>query len=159
MVDTKYVRGATKLKARIATLRRNLDLPGLMEETKTLLLRRTMQRFDAEVDPDYKPWADLKPSTLKRKKSHGHGSAKKLVESRDMRGAIKVIRGGAGTTFTNTGAGFRIGIEDEDIAEYGRVQNRGKKGLVARRFLGIGARDVKSVDNLLRRRAVQLGVL
>jgi hypothetical protein len=96
----------------------------------------------------------LAESTLRRKAALGYGNEQKLVRKGTMRDAIQIIRGGiTGATFTNTGAGVRIGIQDPEIAKYARIQNRGNHHIPARRFLGIGRLDVKSVDSLLRRKA------
>lgn len=160
VADTRYVSGAEKLGRRIATIRTRLNLPAMVDEIGNLLLKRTLSRFDAEVTPDYLPWAPLKQTTILRRKSEGYGPTPKLVRTKTMRDSIKLIKGGiTGAVFTNTGAGVRIGIDDEEIAKYGRVQNQGQPGrIVARRFLGIGRLDVKAVDSLLRRKAVQLGL-
>lgn len=159
--DTRYVRGAERLGRRIATIRGNLNLPAMVDEIGNLLLKRTMNRFDREVDPDGIPWLPLKETTILRRRQMGLGPHPKLVRTSDMRGAIKLIKGGIqGAVFANTGAGVRIGIDDEEIAKYGRVQNRGSEDgrIPARRFLGIGRLDVKAVDSLLRRKADQLGL-
>ena len=158
LVDTKFVRGAAKLKTRIDTIRRNINIPAFMEETKKLLMDRTMNRFEREVDPDGRPWKDLAPSTLRRKRMLGYGDKQKLVRTENMKNAIKVIRGGVGSTFLNTGAGFRIGIQDPEIARYAEEQNHGTAKIPARRFLGIGALDIKAVDALLRRKAKAMGL-
>lgn len=157
MADTPYVKGADKLAARIATIRRNLNVPVMTSEIGELLLKRTKDRFDKEVDPDSKPWKPLAPSTIERKRRGGYGDAKKLVRKGDLRNAIQIIRGGAGTTFTNTGAGVRIGVDDPTQVSKASAQNKGTARIPARRFLGIGALDVKAVDSYLRRRAANLG--
>lgn len=156
-IDTPFVRGADKLKVRLDTIRRSLDISLLLEETKDLIHRRTIRRFEQEVDPDGKPWAKLKASSLRRKARKGAGDRQILVQTGAMKKAIKIIRGGVGSTFTNVGAGFRIGIQDPQIAEYARVQNRGYGSIPKRRFLGIGALDIKAVDSLLRRKATAIG--
>lgn len=158
MDDTRYVHGAARLKTRIDTIRRGLGLPLLMPEIQTLLLKRTKDRFAREVDPDGKPWVPLHPATLARKQRLGYGDAQKLVRTGKMRDSIKVIRGGLGSTFFNTGAGFRIGIQDEEVARYAIEQNKGTEKIPARRFLGLGRLDIKAVDSLLRRKAVGLGL-
>lgn len=155
MADTEFVKGSEKLAARIATVRRNLNLPDLTEGISVLLLRRTLDRFDAGVDPDGKPWTPLKPSTLRIKRRLGYGHKGMLKRTESLRRAIRVIRGGAGTVYTNTGAGFRIGVDDPKVAEYARIQNSGSENIPARRFLGIGRLDVKAVDSYLRRKAQQ----
>lgn len=157
--DTPYVRGAERLKRRIESIRRKTALPPLTDEIGGLLLKRTMERFDRQVDPDGKPWRPLAPATVLRRRQLGLGPEPKLVRTRALRDSIKLIRGSVpGSTYTNTGAGVRIGIEDPEIAEYGAVQNRGDKAgrIPARRFLGIGRLDVKAVDSLLRRKARSL---
>lgn len=154
--DTQYVQGAKKLSKRIATLRKNLSLPPLLDEIGALLYRRTMNRFEREVTPNYAPWAELKPSTLRRKTALGYGDKQKLERTGKLKKAIQIIRGRAdGGTFTNTGAGFRIGIVDPEVAKYATLQNNGDSRIPARRFLGIAALDVKAVDSLLRRKAKQ----
>ncbi len=154
--DTSYVRGAQKLKKRLETIRANLGLAPLVEEIGGLLLRRTQQRFDQEVDPDYNPWQPLAQATLERKQRGGYGDKGILVRKGDLRGAIHLIRGGLGTAYINTGAGVRIGVDDPDVVPYAIAQNKGTLTIPARRFLGIGERDVKAADNLMRRKARQL---
>lgn len=156
--DSHYVRGAERLSRRIGTIRRNLSLPALMPEIGELLLKRTLSRFDREMNPDNIPWLPLAESTLRRKAAEGYGDAPKLVRTREMREAIQIIRGRAdGGVFANTGAGLRIGITDPDIAKYGTIHNNGSPSgrTPQRRFLGIGRLDVKAVDSLLRRKARQ----
>lgn len=155
--DTRFVRGADKLQKRIASIRASLDLPSMVEEVQGLLLARTLRRFDAEVDPDGKAWKDLAPATVKDKLRKG-GGKKKLVKTKEMRDSIKAIRGGIGTLSTNTGAQGRIGINDPAVVTRARVHQKGYKKIPARRFLGIGALDIKAVDSLLRRKAKTLGL-
>jgi phage gpG-like protein len=155
--DTKFVDGAAKLSRRIATIRERLALPVMIPQIGALLLKRTLDRFDREVTPDDLAWVPLADSTLKRRSYLGVGK-KKLVNYGDLRASIAIIKGGAGTTFTNTGAGLRIGIDSNKVnregvplALIGSVLNRGNKHIPARQFLGIGRLDVKAVDSLLRR--------
>ena len=154
--DTRFVRGADRLQRRIAAIRRSINLPEMTNEIGTLIYARTMRRFDREVDPDEKPWPELKEDTRKRKIREGLGVRKMLVASGDLRRSIKLIRGGLGTTFFNTGAGVRIGVEDKKVAQYARVHQQGLGEIPARRFLGIGRLDIKAVDSLLRRKARQI---
>lgn len=154
--ETEYVGGAAKLKQRIATIRAALTLPAFSTEIANLIRRRTLDRFDAERDPDNRPWVALAPATIDIKRRLGYGGKGKLKRTEALRNAIRIIRGGAGSIFTNTGAGFRIGVQDPKIAAYGKVQNEGDGKIPARRFLGIGRLDVKAVDALLRRKAKQL---
>lgn len=155
--DTFYVNGAARLSQRIATIRERLSLPVMTEEIGELLLKRTLERFDREIDPDGIPWKDLSPVTVFIKRRMGYGNKGKLKRTEALRNSIKLLRGSVqGTIFTNTGAGRRIGIEAGKQADVGRAQNYGTDRIPARRFLGIGARDVKSVDSFLRRRAQQV---
>lgn len=156
--DTKYVRGAERLGRRIATIRAAVSVPVLVREANELLLRRTLDRFDREVDPDGKPWPALAGSTLeRRKRANGFVGKPKLVQTGELRASIQLIRGGEGTLYTNTGAGGRIGIEgDEALVGKARAHQRGYKNIPVRRFLGIGKNDVTAVDGLLRRTAAKL---
>lgn len=150
--DTKFVKGAEKLSRRIATIRNKLDLPPLVEEIGGLLLKRTRERFDKQVDPDERPWADLAPVTIKIRRRLGYGPGPKLRRTGQLREAIQLIRGRAdGGIFTNTGAGIRIGVIDPEVVEKARALNRGTSRIPARRFLGISRLDVKAVDSFLRR--------
>jgi phage gpG-like protein len=156
-IDTPYVRGAERLKLRLERIRASIDVQATTQDIGALLLRRTLERFDREVDPDNRKWAELSEETVMTRRRKGRSAnKKKLVETGAMRRAIKLIRGGLGTIFTNTGAGVRIGIEDPEIAEYARAQQRGTDNIPARRFLGIGALDVKSVDAYMRRKAKKM---
>lgn len=154
--DTEFVGGADKLAARLRTIRANLNLPAFSTEIMLLLKKRTLDRFDKEVDPDGNPWKPLTEATLATKRRKGYGDKGKLKRTLALRNAIRIIRGGSGSIFTNTGAGGRIGVEDPKIATYGRYQNNGTRKIPARRFLGIGRLDIKAVDSLMRRKAIQL---
>jgi len=156
--DTKFVRGAAKLSQRIKTIRNSIALPSMVEEITDLLLKRTWRRFDRQVDPNENKWEPLKESTISEKKRSGFGDQPTLVRTKAMRKAIHAIRGGFGSTYFNTGAGGRIGIDDPEITEYARVQNKGDKShnIPARRFLGLGALDIRAVDGLMRRKGKQL---
>jgi len=155
-LDTDVVTGATALQQRIATIRKNLNLPDLTNEIGALLLRRTQQRFDKGEDPDGRRWKPLAASTIAIKRRLGYGQKGILKRTERLRRAIRLIRGGSGTVYTNTGAGVRIGVQDTKVAGYARAQNQGEGKIPARRFLGVGRLDVKAVDSLLRRKAKQL---
>lgn len=152
--DTRFVNGAQRLSQRIRTIREKFQLPAFTEELGNLLLKRTLERFDREVDPDGNPWAPLADTTIQTKLRLGFGGMGKLKRTTKLRNSIRLIRGDVtGTIFTNTGAGVRIGISDEERVDVGRVHNLGTNRIPQRRFLGIGALDVKAVDSFLRRRA------
>ena len=153
---TEFVRGAEKLGRRLRSIQASIGLAPLVDEIGVALLRRTLDRFDNELDPDGRRWAELKESTIRRRNSAGYGGKTILKRNETLRNSIKIIRGGTGTTFFNTGAGLRIGVAEPDVALYGAIQNKGNGRIVARRFLGIGALDIKSVDSLMRRKAKQL---
>lgn len=152
--DTRYVQGAAKLSRRIATIRARLNLPQLTNEVTDLLLKRTDRRFETQTDPDGRPWPALKPSTIKRKAREGTKRGA-LQRTGKLRASIKRVRAAAGATFISTGAEARIGIEDPEVAAYARRHQQGF-GVPVRRFLGVGALDVKAVDSLLRRKAREL---
>lgn len=158
-MDTKYVSGVAALKRRIATIRETLQLPPMMDAIGDLMVKRTLTRFDAEVDASGRDWAPLSVSTLRKRARAGTGK-KKLNETGAMRAAIKLIRGSAaGAVYTNTGAGFRIGISDPAQTLKGAVHNKGTDTVPQRRFLGVGSLDVKAVASLMHRRAKKLNLI
>ncbi len=151
--DTPYVSGAAKLGQRMATIRGKLDLPNLTKDVADLLLSRTLRRFDREEDPDGRHWVPHSKETVRKR---GPG-AKILNETGELRNSIRRIRGNAaGTVYTITGAGSRLGVEDPQIARRAAANQYGTLHIPQRRFLGIGRLDVKAVDSLMRRRAAKL---
>ena len=158
-LDNRVVTGADKLKTRISTIRRNLALPAMVNEIGELLLRRVITRFDRGVTADGTSWPPLASVTEKNKRYLGFGNKGMLRRTDEMRNSIKIIRGAvAGTTFTNTGAGLRIGIDNPAVITRARAHNRGvpRMKIPARRFLQVGSSDVKAVDALMRRKGEQL---
>lgn len=151
--DTSYVRGAARLSQRISTISAALNLPVLTESVASLLLARTLRRFDQQVDPDGRPWEPHAESTKRQRGSN----ATILNRTGAMRGAITRIRGNAaGTVYAITGAGARIGIDDPRQVPKGTYHQYGTRHIPQRRFLGIGRLDVKAVDSLLRRKSIAL---
>ncbi|MEG1121280.1 MAG: phage virion morphogenesis protein [Citrobacter sp.] len=162
--DEQFVQGNQKLRQRIATIRRKLNLPVMVDQLGELLWRRTLNRFDRQVDPDGRTWKALEASTMRTRGAKGYPELPALRRSGTLRAAIKIIKGNAaGSTYTNTGAGVRIGIPatagvyTQDgraipIVRVARYMNNGTPDVPARRFLGIGRLDVKAVDSYLRRR-------
>lgn len=158
MDDTKYVRGVNKLAQRIRTIREHFGVAALTDEVGALLLRRTLERYDREVDPDGRPWVPLANTTLERRRRAGGNLGKKiLVQTGALRASIKLVRGAlSGAIATNTGAGVRIGVEDpEQLAKAG-AHNYGRGAVPMRKFLGVGRLDVKAVDSLMRRRVTKM---
>lgn len=152
-MDNQYVQGGDRLVDRVATIRKKLAIADVVGDIGAFLLRRTLNRFDEEVDPDGKRWKPLADSTLRRREYADASGKKMLVRTRTLRESIKIIKGGLGSTFTNTGAGLRIGIDasartedGKSVALYGKIQNQ------RRRFLGVGTQDVRDIDSMLRRR-------
>jgi hypothetical protein len=159
-LDTRVVTGAERLKRRLSAIRTTLQLPALTNEIGLLLLRRMQDRYDREVDPEGERWVPLARKTVLDKQRLGVGSKGILKRTDELRHAIQIIRGSvAGTMFTNTGGGVRIGVSGPPkVVSRGRAHQRGvpQKHLPQRRFLGIGSLDVRSVDSMLRRKAVDI---
>lgn len=143
------VTGQEKISTRLNKIRSMTGAFLLGQELRNLLLKRTLDRFDRGVDPDNVPWKPLSMSTIARRRRAGQGERILFVTGK-LRESIVIIRGRGFVTATNTGAGFRIGVEDPDVA-YGRMHQIGI-GVPQRRFLGIGRLDVVAVNALLRRR-------
>lgn len=153
MAATKKVKGDRALLQRIATIQAGVGALVSRERLGAFLVRRMKDRFDREVDPEGNRWKGRADST--------RGAHKLLNRTGRLRGAIGVLGGAGGTGFgVVTGAGFRIGVRSQNISDgtrtinpalYGKVHHQGNKHVPQRRFLGIGALDVKAVDSLLRR--------
>ena len=158
--DTKYVGGVRKLAQRIATIRENLAVPPMVTEIGELLLKRTLKRFDDEVDPDGRRWTPLAHETLMRRRRNPSARGTKILNATGkMRASIKRLLGDPHGAFAvATGAGFRIGVADPLQADKARVHQNGTPRVPQRRFLGIGKTDITAVDGLLRRRAAKLGL-
>jgi phage gpG-like protein len=152
----QVVRGATRLKRRLDTIRKAArevvtDQDGGI---KSLLIRRNLERFDRAVNPDEIPWEPLDDSTVRRKAGKGFAKPNQpLFATGTLRKSIGVIRGGSAVIAVSSGAGFRIGIANQE-ADYGRFHQLGI-GVPERKFLGINAKDVKAVDSLLRRAMIR----
>lgn len=145
------VRGAQRLKARLQQIRVGAkDVVSDRDDAiKNLLVRRNLERFDRQVDPDEVAWPKLDENTVKQKGRRGSPQPDRvLFDSGHLRNSIGVIRGSA-VFAVSTGAGFRIGITDSS-AFYGRFHALGI-GQVQRRFLGINSKDIQAVNGLLRR--------
>lgn len=154
------VQGAKALQRRINTIRTKYALPQLIEPIGALLLKRTKDRFNKELTPDYVPWKSLAPVTIADRRRLGFGGEHPILKRKgDLYNSIRIIRGNAeGSTYANTGAGLRIGVSDPEQVEKARVQNLGGQNgrIPARQFLGIGVLDIKAVDSFLRRQAAKL---
>lgn len=149
----QIVQGLKQVRQRFSTIVRDARLDSFME-------RRVLQRFDAGVSPSGVKWAPLLPQTEKRKERDSAGGEAPLVRSGNLRDAIRVIVGSREGKFAvNTGLGFRVGIDDEEASEYGRVHNYGlfspitKRKLPMRKFIGVSAGDVVEVERLLKAKA------
>lgn len=162
--DNRYVRGAQRLGTRISRIKQVLSVAVVVELAGPYMKRRTLERFDREVDPDENPWKKHAPSTLRRRRSKPgtrmkNGRPKILEDSGQMRNAIRAIRGRAdGAVYTNTGAGVRIGITDPKQVPKAFVHQRGWEHVPQRRFLGVGRKDTDAISAMLRRAAERAGL-
>lgn len=117
---------------------RGVRLRPLMLEIGQELVRSTLQRFEAEEDPDGNPWTELKSATKMRKRG-----SKKLTE----RGYLKV-----GIAMLEATEGFvEIGPDREYAAihQFGGLATMpgGPADIPARPYLGISGRDLTIVED------------
>lgn len=147
----KIIRKLAKARQEFSTIVRDVELGAFIE-------RRILDRFDAGVDANNRPWADLLPQTYERRKRAGVFSNKPLVRTGALRRAIHQITGRAdGLYAINTGLGFRVGIDDEEVAAYGRTHNLGtfsgqiKRKQLKRQFLAVSELDVRAARAKLDR--------
>lgn len=154
----RAVTGDQKLLRRIRTIQKGLPPLVSRERLGDFLVRRMQERYGRRVDPDERPWKERSPNTP--------GDHPLLEKKGYLRKSIGVLGGIGGSGMgINTGAGFRIGVRSRQVQEktrtvdtvtYGRAHQIGNRHVPRRRFIGIGALDVKAVDSLLRREANKL---
>lgn len=153
MINTPQVQGADALVQKIKRVRAAAVGVLTDPQIENLLIRRVRARFAQGVAPDGTPWPGLLESTIASKRRHGFKKPEALLQaSGRLFAALQIIRGNnTGLLSGNTGAGFRIGINDPVAAEYGRLHNYGLGGQEQRQFVGLSRLDVVAVSGLLRR--------
>lgn len=159
MKDTRNVKGASKLKRRLLTLRARME--NIVEDSRVenLLVNRIKRRMVQGVDTNLVPFHPLAPATIRRKKHKKtvRGPGAILFETGAMYDAIGVTKR-RGQLSSPTGAGFSIGIASSNakIQERAREHNFGNGRLPQRQFLGVNRLDVKAVDSLMRREMAKI---
>ena len=156
-----------------------LDVPKALFGSKQIqkyLVQRVRNRFKAEgtskiaqTAPNGVAWPRLADSTIAR----GRDTRRKLFETGALSRSIVVIKDTLNNAlYTNTGAGFRIGVKatgrnfkGRSPGEYARIQNEGgwsgrnnASWIPARRYLGIGPDDKKAMDTWLVRFMKKQGI-
>ncbi len=111
------------------------------------LLIATRDRFDSQKDPDGRPWAPLKPSTLARKRRNRD---KRLTERGHLRGQLN-YGAGAGPDFVEVGSSLIYAATHQFGAGKGRFgsNSRGQPipwgDIPARPFLGVSDDDRETI--------------
>ena len=132
MTEIKFQLNAEALLAKLQAAPRKLhDLQKPFAEAGLYMERETKLNFLRQTSPDGKPWAQLKPSTLKRKKS---GAI--LRETSALIGSIQF----AGAT--NSGATVIAGTD------YGIYHQFGTRKMVARPFMGISPAHEQQIEKI-----------
>lgn len=126
---------ATRLLREVETGARNA-LP-LFTEIGSAVEASTRRRFDTAMSPEGQPWADLRPSTLRRKKT-----GRKLIERGDLLNSITFEAGGS---FVDIFAGP---TEYAAIHQFGGMPGMapGPAAIPARPYLGISAEDEAEIQ-------------
>lgn len=125
---TSTLRALSDLKQRTANLKKPLH------ESGAYLKRETQLNFARESDPDGKPWAPLKPSTLRRKRTRAI-----LRESGSLAGSI---------TFRTQSPRVRIVVG----VAYGIYHQTGTVKMAQRKILGISEdRHVPKIRQIFER--------
>jgi phage gpG-like protein len=135
------VSGLRELAQKTEPFRSPTFAHGAVQEGIGIVSRGIKERFDAEVDPNYRPWAALKESTVKRKGGRG----KILVKSGGLRNSIRVMGINA----------MASKVVAKDIP--GKFHQEGTPKMVSRPFMGISDKDNRNVESMLRRRLRLLG--
>ncbi len=158
MLDGK-VSDHQRILARIKNIRERMPETIQNPQLMDFMERRFRERFDKGVDPEGNRWAPLKQVTINLKLRQGvppSDAGKPLIRTRRLRNSIRAIRTNAGFQ-SATGLGFRVGVTDDEAAEYGRLHDQGlAKRTVQRKFMGVSARDAKALTDLIRREVRRL---
>lgn len=169
-------RGSQKVKAMLDRAQKAAGLVYSQKALEKLLVARTKGRFNefgaagpyssvAGRDPDGVPWKPLAASTTNYR-SGNPGRA--LFVTGALRDSIGVTRSNMGKVAVQSpsGGGFSIGVRNTTAqaeggktpSQYARFHQFGTATLPQRRFLGIGAGDVKAVDDWIARQFKKQGI-
>lgn len=154
------VTGATKVVNRLHTIRAAAAVALTGNGLQRLLLDRTKARFLRQVDPNNEKWKPLSPVTADDKASRGK-RPEILQRSGVLYESLAIVKRNQTNLASPTGAGFSIGVISSSRGEYGKDpsiygrRHQFGEGVKQRRFLGMGAADIKAVDGLLRREIVK----
>ena len=130
-LDVKYDDSAVQ-KALARVLRATGNARPLMQDIGEYLTPVHEDRWERETDPDGRPWAPLKPETLKRKKT-----TRILYEEGDLlRGAI----------YNASATQLEFGLNDWKAAFH---QFGTSRGLPAREMLGLDADDEQEILDII----------
>lgn len=138
----------SEFKKKIELVR--LGIPHLIDRTVIgpELVRRMKTRFETKKAPDGSRW--------KARSSKTKSGGSLLLRTGNLRDAITVMQGAPqGVYASNTGLGFRIGLESRKVVEtfasgntrtvdtavYGRAHQMGDGYVPKRRFIGMGPTD------------------
>lgn len=130
------VSGLNELRQRLRPLTNPTWIAGAVEVGGRIIGKGIRERYDAEVTPDYTPWAPLKSSTLKRKGGRG----KMLVQTGSLRSSIRVVG-------VNQYAVKLVAADHP-----GKFHQSGTTKMVARPFMGISSKDETKVMDMMERR-------
>lgn len=111
------------------------DLRRPMREAGMFMERELKLGFAKESDPDGAPWAPLKPSTLRQKRS---GAI--LRETSALAGSIALQ--------SVSSSNVRVGSSG---VAYGIYHQTGTSKMVARKFIGIGDRHIPKIRKIFER--------
>lgn len=151
-MSTPKVRGHQEIITRLRKVAAGVSSAAVGADIEKFMEDRVKLRFSRQRDPDGNKWDAISPQWAKRK-----GNNKILTHSGTLRKAIKVVRRNAGSLASSTGLGFSIGVDPDatdpngvPAIQYGRVHNFGMGRHPPRRFLGMGALDIRALQDRMR---------
>lgn len=128
----KFELNADALLAKLEAAPKKLhDLQKPFTEAGLYMERQLKTNFARQAAPDGKPWAQLKPATLRRKKSRAI-----LRETSALMGSVQF------ESATNTGATVVAG------AEYGIYHQFGTRKMAARPFMGFSPAHLPQIEKI-----------
>lgn len=134
MIDLQFEIKADALIEKLKEAKKKLDnLQKPLREAGLYMERETRLNFARQSSPEGAPWAALKASTLRRKRS---GAI--LRETSALMGSVQFM--GASNTEAKVGAG----------TAYGVYHQFGTSKMAARPFIGIAARHEPQIEQIFQ---------
>lgn len=146
-----------EIQSQLDAVAKHLDMEPIFDQIGDALVSSTQLRFRDGVSPEGKPWANLSPVTIKRRRKKGKGGVQILVDTGVLRGSIaKRVANNELLVGTDKryGGTQQLGTRQ---GQYGRMA-RGNPipwgDIPARPYLGLSKEDIEEIKEIIGRALV-----